>query len=257
MAGTDDDDPTLDWLLLGATRNRVTEYTDGSQKQAEDILLDGLDQYGPHQRPIRWRYRELRISDPHWVWTPETAKRFFFDRLGAGKVDVDWINHNATRTGPAFVPMGEKGAQILANGPRTILEARLIFLCWNDVLDILQPLGLTPQSSDLTAASSTPAPASTQSQQSPPESSTAEEPAPEAPSTPHKRNRRAPQVELVGELIAIVFPENKWHDMTPAAVLHKCDLDPRVKAKLQKEEKSLPSLKSFVRFMKRASARAR
>jgi len=134
---------TLQWLVLGATRDRVTaEYTHGSQKRAEDILLDGLE-----QRLIRWRYWKLRMQDPQYVWTIEAVDRFFWDRLGAGEVVVDWINHDAVRTGPAQVLMGEKGARILANGPRTVLEMLQISLCWNDVLDFLRLIGL-PRSSD-------------------------------------------------------------------------------------------------------------
>ena len=72
-----------------------------------------------------------------------------------------------------------------------------------------------------------------------------------------KRKRRAPQVELAGELLAIVFPRDGWHGMTTATIRHKCDIDPRVKAKLRKDERMLPSPESFDRFMKRANTRRR
>lgn len=204
MAGTDEDGSTLIWLLLGATRGRVTEYTHGSQKRAEDILLDGLE-WGI----IRWRPSwQFRIQDPRWIWTPETAERFFWDRLGAGRIDVDWANHGAVRTGPAQVPMGEKGAQVLINGPQTIIEAPLILLCWNDVLDILQSLGLTLQSSDSAAASSPPAPALTPPQHSPPPpqqeppplSSVRPSPIPES-SSPKKKWTKAEREEWRQQLL--------------------------------------------------------
>jgi hypothetical protein len=80
-------------------------------------------------------------------------------------------------------------------------------------------------------------------------------------STAHKRKRKrkrgASQVDLAGELLAIVFPQDRWRDMTPTAVRHDCGGDPRAKAKLREEEKPLPSRRSFGRFMRRARTRGR
>jgi hypothetical protein len=133
MAGTVDENSKLTWLRLGETRDRVVaEYTHAPQL-AEGLLLDGLE-----QRAICWRPTWLRI-DPEGVWNCEIAKLLFWQRSEHSSLTVDWANHTAVRTGPAFI-LGEKGAQVITSVPRTVIEAQLIDLSWDDVLRYLQSL---------------------------------------------------------------------------------------------------------------------
>jgi hypothetical protein len=253
MAGTSNGSSTSS-LLLGTALARVIEYMGpGSEDAAKKLLLDYLD-----RRAIRWRCRYLDIGMN--AWTAEAAHQFFWERHDSVVHDVNWPNHRATRSGPVFVPVSAIGARVLAYGPRTVLEAETIQLHWSDILGILQALGLA--SAPATKSKSAAVTVKTEPVGSP--SSVALKPKPSAArkstqgkqlkASKPKRDRRAPQVELAGELMAIVFPEGGWDDMKVAAVRHQCDLNPRAKEKLRKEGKALPSSRSFKRYMTLARA---
>ena len=216
MAGTDDDNTTLTWLLLGDTRERVIMYTH-SPKEAEDLLLDALD-----QRAIRWRAtRRLKILDPRWAWTLEAIDRYFWEKSDYSTLMIDWANHSAMRSGPVYVQLSEKGAQILTNGPRTVIEARLLHLRWDDTLRCLQSLDLAPRRRPAaTAAVDPPPPASPPpSSASPTSSSPQPTPAPASmqPTQPSPPTDAAPSPAPTTDVPITVSSPQPVPSPTPAS----------------------------------------
>jgi hypothetical protein len=182
------------------------------------------------------------------------VRRFLFDRLSAGAIEVDQLNNIVTRTGPAIEPIGKKGARVLVDGPRTVVTAWVVRLCWNDIAGIFQTSGPLPQStSEPTVppaespeqgadpapsaqgqSSSEPAPPAAQEplsekSKSPEPGSEIKPPAPPTnesgvelpPSTPKPLSRpasRAPRPGSAGFWLDELFPEEAWRSRKPPRV---------------------------------------
>jgi hypothetical protein len=131
----DDDNSTLEWLVLSKILARVVECVSSDSEEAvRELLLNYLD-----RGHIRWKAWKMRHGS--WQWTVEAAEYFFWRKHDDTTIDVDWKNCSATRTGPALELLGDgAAARVLSDDP-VVLEAILISLCWNDVHDILQSLG--------------------------------------------------------------------------------------------------------------------
>jgi hypothetical protein len=230
MAGTDDDNSTLEWWGLAKILTFVVECIgSGSVKGARELLLHHLD-----RGDIRWR--AWRMIHGSRKWTSEAAEHFFWRRDEDSTIDVDWKNENATRTGPVYEFYGSAAARVRIDGPTVTLTALLIQLCWNDVCDILRSLGYLAV--DASLPSSPTGLGELRGQESP--SSTTEQ-------TQRKQEQRMSEVELARELVEIALPNGKWQTMKPGAVEHACDESKAVKKRLAELKRDMPKRDSFAR----------
>jgi len=143
----------------------VAAYTK-SIDAAKELIL-----YHLGEREIRWMCWQLEYSTSR----VGRAHRFFW-HPGNGRIEVDWVRSNATRTGPPWAvgkdpdPEIPKHPIFITNGPRITLKARLVRLNHDDVLTMLRNLGLiAPLAAEASPSAPTTAPAPIAAPTAPPE----------------------------------------------------------------------------------------